>query len=96
MAAYLIVDVKVSDPEVYKGYTKLVPATVEAYGGRFLVRGGNAETVEGDWIPNRLVVLEFDSVEQAKAWYDSEEYREPKRIRHAASHANMILVEGVS
>lgn len=96
MAAYIIVDVTVTDPDVYKGYTKLVPATVEAYGGKFLVRGGDTETLEGDWTPNRLVVLEFESAEQAKAWYDSEEYREPKRLRHSASHARLVLAEGAA
>ena len=96
MSAYIIVDVQVTDPEVYTGYTKLVPATVEDYGGKFIVRGGAAENMEGDWEPNRVVVLEFESVAQAKAWYNSEEYREPKGIRHSASHAKMIVVEGAA
>ena len=96
MSAYIIVDVQVTDPEVYTGYTKLVPATVEAYGGKFIVRGGAAENMEGDWEPNRVVVLEFESVAQAKAWYNSEEYRKPKGIRHRASHAKMIVVEGAA
>ncbi len=96
MSAYIIVDVQVTDPEVYKGYTKLVPATVEAYGGKFIVRGGAAENMEGDWEPNRVVVLEFESMAQAKAWYNSAEYREPKGIRHSASQAKMIVVEGVA
>lgn len=96
MSAYIIVDVQVTDPEAYAGYIKLVPATVEAYGGKFIVRGGAAENLEGDWEPNRVVVLEFESVAQAKAWYNSEEYREPKGIRHGASHGKMIVVEGAS
>ena len=96
MSAYIIVDVQVTDPEVYVGYTKLVPTTVEAYGGKFIVRGGEAENMEGDWEPNRVVVLEFESVAQAKAWYNSDEYREPKGIRHSASQAKMIVVEGVA
>ena len=96
MPAYIIADVQVTDPEVYVSYTKLVPATVKAYGGKFVVRGGAAENMEGDWEPNRVVVLEFESVAQAKAWYNSEEYREPKGIRHGASHGKMIVVEGVS
>ena len=62
MSAYIIADVQVTDPEVYTGYTKLVPATVKAYGGKFIVRGGAAENMEGDWEPNRVVVLEFESV----------------------------------
>ena len=96
MPAYIIADVQVTDPEVYVSYTKLVPATVKAYGGKFVVRGGAAENMEGDWEPNRVVVLEFESVAQARAWYNSEEYREPKGIRHGASHGKMIVVEGVS
>ena len=96
MPAYIIADVQVTDPEAYAGYIKLVPATVEAYGGKFIVRGGAAENLEGDWEPNRVVVLEFESVAQAKAWYNSEEYREPKGIRHGASHGKMIVVEGAS
>lgn len=95
MSAYIIVDVKVTDPHTYQGYTKLVPATVEAYGGKFIVRGGKAENLEGDWQPNRVVVLEFESIEQAKAWWNSDEYREPKALRQSASHAQMIVVEGV-
>ena len=95
MAAYIIVDLTVTDPEAYKGYAKLVPATVEAYGGKFVVRGGAAENLEGEWRPNRVVVLEFESVQQAKAWYDSDEYKEPKAVRHSASSAQMIVVEGV-
>lgn len=94
MAAYIIVDVKVTNPEVYQNYTKLVPATVDAYGGKFIVRGGKTETLEGDWQPNRVVVLEFESVEKAKAWWNSEEYREPKALRHSAAQAQMIVVEG--
>ena len=96
MPAYIIADVQVTDPEAYVGYTKLVPATVKAYGGKFIVRGGAAENMEGDWEPNRVVVLEFESVAQAKAWYNSEEYREPRGIRHGASHGKMIVVEGAS
>ena len=66
MSAYIIVDVEVTDPETYQGYTKLVPATVKAYGGKFVVRGGKAENLEGDWIPNRVVVLEFESRTSAR------------------------------
>jgi uncharacterized protein (DUF1330 family) len=96
MAAYIIVDLTVTDQPTMDEYRKRVPATVAQYGGRFLVRGGAHETVEGDWKPNRVVVLEFPSLEQAKRWYDSEEYREPKAMRLRAGRANMIMVEGVS
>ncbi len=95
MAAYIIVDLEVTDPAGYEEYRALVPATIEKYGGRYLVRGGRYETLEGDWSPQRVVVLEFDSPERAKEWYDSAEYREPKALRHRTAKAKMILVEGV-
>jgi uncharacterized protein (DUF1330 family) len=96
MAAYVIVDLTVTDLPTMEEYRKQVPATLAKYGGRFLVRGGAHQTVEGDWKPNRIVVLEFPSMEQAKRWYDSEEYRDPKAKRLRAGRANMIMVEGVS
>jgi len=95
MPAYFIVDVEVTDPVGFEEYRKLVPATVQKYGGRFLVRGGAAETLEGDWQPKRVVVLEFPSLEQAKRWYDSEDYRDPKALRFKAAKTSLILVEGV-
>ncbi len=79
MAGYVIADVDVHDPEGYKEYTALVPATLEPFGGRFAVRGGAYEVLEGSWRPRRLVVLEFPSVERARAWYESAEY--PTRRR---------------
>jgi uncharacterized protein (DUF1330 family) len=94
MAAYFIVDVEVTDPVGFEEYRKLVPATIAQYGGRFLVRGGAVEQLEGDWQPGRVVVLEFPSLEQAKRWYDSEEYRDPKALRFKTAKAKMILVEG--
>ena len=95
MAAYVIVDVQVTDPQAFEEYRKRVPATVEKYGGKFIVRGGKHEKIEGTWDPTRLVVLEFPSVEHAKRWYGSEEYREPKAVRLKSSKASMIFVEGV-
>ena len=95
MAAYIIVELEVTDPAGYEEYRAMVPATIEKYGGRYLVRGGRYETLEGGWRPPRVVVLEFDSVERAKAWYDSAEYREPKALRHRTAQAKMIVVEGV-
>ena len=94
MPAYVIVDLTVTDPPAMEEYRKQVPATLTPYGGRFLVRGGTHHTVEGDWKPNRLVILEFPTMDHAKRWYDSEEYREPKAIRLKASKANLIIVEG--
>jgi uncharacterized protein (DUF1330 family) len=95
MPAYVIADVDVTDPTRYAEYRQRVPATVAAHGGRFLVRGGAHEVVEGDWQPHRLVVLEFPTLEQARRWYESEEYREPKAMRLAAARTNVVLVEGV-
>ena len=94
MAAYVIVDVQITDPEAYERYKAAVPPSIAAYGGRFLVRGGRTETLEGDWEPGRLVVLEFESMEQAKAWWSSQEYAAPKQIRQSASVTQMIAVEG--
>ena len=94
MAAYVIVEIDIHDPEKYDEYKRVVPPTLEAYGGRFVVRGGAAERLEGDWEPNRIVVLEFESVERAKTWWASEEYRIPKEMRQAASSARMIVVDG--
>lgn len=96
MPAYLVVDVEVEDPRRYEDYKAMVPATLEAYGGKFIVRGGAAECLEGDWVPNRIVVIEFDSAEQAKRWWNSEEYREARKLRQAISNTRMIVVEGVS
>ncbi len=94
MRGYIIVDVKITDPERYQEYRKSAAATVEASGGRYLVRGGKTEKLEGDWEGGRIVVLEFDSVERAHAWWASEEYRAPKALRQSASVTRMILVEG--
>ena len=95
MAAYIIVEVNVTDQALYDDYKKLVPPTVELYGGTFVVRGGETETLEGDWNPGRFVILRFESVERAKAWWASEEYRAPKQLRQRASSARMIVAEGV-
>lgn len=95
MPAYFIVDIDVTDPTAFEEYRKAVPATVEKYGGKFLVRGGRLEVVEGSWRPKRVIVTEFPSLEQAKRWYDSEEYRALKALRLRTSKGNVILVEGV-
>jgi uncharacterized protein (DUF1330 family) len=95
VAAYIIADVTVTDPAAMEEYRKRVPATLTPFGGRFIVRGGAHQTLEGDWKPNRLVVLEFPSMEQAKRWYDSEQYREPKAMRLRAGHTNLVMVDGL-
>jgi len=95
VAAYIVVDVVVKDPVRYDDYRKRVMATLEPHGGKFLVRGGKVETLEGTWKPQRFVVLEFPDAAAARAWWSSEAYAEPKAIRQSASHTEMILVEGV-
>jgi uncharacterized protein (DUF1330 family) len=95
MPAYVIAEVTVTDPATMEEYRKRVPATLAPFGGRFIVRGGAHQTVEGDWKPNRLVILEFPSMEHAHRWYDSEEYREPKAMRLRAGRTNVVLVDGV-
>ncbi len=94
MAAYVIAEVEVTDPEGYKPYTEQVPASIAHYGGRFLVRGGTAEVLEGDWPQRRRVILEFPSMDAARAWWDSPEYEKPKAMRRAASNARLVLLEG--
>jgi len=96
-AAYIIADVKVSDPEQYKQYMALSPGAIAAAGGEFVVRGGRHETLEGAWQPNRLVVLRFPSYEAAKAFYDSEIYKAAKARRAGATEFfNMVVVEAMS
>jgi uncharacterized protein (DUF1330 family) len=95
MAAYIIVEVDVKDPAKYEDYKKLTPATLEPYDGKFIVRGGKAELIEGKDTPKRIVVLEFENSEKAKAWWNSPEYSEAKKLRHATAESRMILVEGV-
>jgi len=96
MPAYVIADVTVTDPPAMEEYRKQVPATLAKYGGRFLVRGGAHQTVEGDWKPARLVVIEFPSLADARRWYDSEEYRGPKALRMRAGRTNVLIVDGVA
>jgi uncharacterized protein (DUF1330 family) len=94
MPAYVVVEVEVEDPARYETYKRMVPPTLAAYGGRFLVRGGDVETLEGDWSPKRIVIAEFPSVEKAKAWWSSTEYAEAKALRQATAKTQMIVVEG--
>jgi len=95
MPAYVIADIEITDPVGYEEYRRRVPATITQYGGRYLARGGRAETLEGGWQPRRLVVIEFPTMSQARALYESEEYREPRAIRHRCSEGQAILVEGL-
>lgn len=94
MAAYVIVEIDILDPVGYEKYKNLAGASVEKYGGKYIVRGGATEVLEGEWKPKRIVVLQFDSMQRAKDWLNSEEYREPRKMRHRTAKTNMILVEG--
>lgn len=95
MAAYIVVDIDVHDSPGLEEYRRLAPGTIAKYGGRFIVRGGAFQVLEGGWQPKRLVLLEFPSTEQARRWYDSEEYRPLKAMRLKASTSNLVLVDGV-
>jgi len=95
MSVYLISTIDVRDPAGYEQYKKLVPPLLAKYGGRFLVRGGATEHKEGDWHPKRVVVVEFESMDKARAFYDSAEYTQAKRIRQQTSVGSVLFVEGV-
>lgn len=95
MTAYIILDIQVNDPVRYAEYKELASPTVAQYGGKYIVRGGKAENLEGDWSPARIVVLEFESVEQARKWLDSPEYRPAMELRHQTAVTRSIIVEGV-
>jgi uncharacterized protein (DUF1330 family) len=95
MAAYVIVQIDVHDPVTYERYKQLSGPSMKPFGGRFLVRGGEVETLEGSWQPRRLVVLEFPDAAAARTWWASAEYAEGKALRQASAHTEMLLVEGV-
>jgi uncharacterized protein (DUF1330 family) len=95
MSAFVIVEVSVHDHVEYEEYKKLTPAAVAAFNGKFIVRGGKTITLEGEWNPERIVVLEFPTVEQANEWWNSELYTEAKKIRQRTAKTKMIIVEGV-
>ena len=95
--AYVIVEMKINDPQRYKAYLSAAPATVKAAGGEYVVRGGRQETLEGDWQPHRVAMLRFPNYEAAKAWYDGGSYRRVRELRaDTTDYFNMVLVEGVA
>jgi uncharacterized protein (DUF1330 family) len=95
MPAYIIVQIDIKDPARYEEYKNLVPASIAKFGGKYIVRGGKVDILEGKWKPSRLVILEFESVQRAKDWWGSEEYREARALRHQIADAQMIVVEGL-
>lgn len=95
MSAYVIAEVTVHDSKEMEEYRKLTPAAIAAYDGKFIVRGGQTFALEGDWNPERIVIIEFPSVEKAKEWWNSELYSKAKVIRQRAGYTRMIIVDGV-
>jgi len=95
MPAYIIVEIEITDPDGYEEYKKQAAATVEQYGGKYIVRGGACETLEGDWKPKRIVILQFENMKGAKAWLNAPEYIEPRKQRQRTAKSRMILLEGL-
>ena len=95
MAAYIFASVEITDPAAYEEYRRRVPAVIEAYGGRYLARGGAVERLEGDGELDRLVMLEFPDMARLKAFYQSAQYQPLLAIRQRAARSNLIAVEGV-
>ena len=95
MPAYLISQIDVHDPLGYEEYRKLVGASLAKYGGKFVARGGRIDVLEGDWKPKRVVICEFESLERARQWYESQEYRPAMDIRQKTSDAKIIVVDGL-
>ena len=95
MSALVIVDIEVTDPVRYEEYKRLASASIAAHGGRYLVRGGASEVLDGEWTPRRLVALQFDSMEPAKGWRASAENAEAKKVRESCARVNMVVVEAL-
>lgn len=95
MAAYVIAQLEVTDANAFERYRQQVPATLVAFGGRFIVRGGATETLEGEWQPKRLVIIEFPDRAAANAWWGSQAYSEPKALRQQSARTQLLVVEGV-
>ena len=96
MAAYLIADITITDPAGFEEYRRQVAPTIAAFGGKYLVRGGKTEPLEGNWNPKRFVIIEFESAARAREWYHSDAYRPAMALRHKSAQVNLLLVEGVS
>jgi uncharacterized protein (DUF1330 family) len=94
MAAYVIADIQVTDPAAYEQYRPLAAASVARFGGQFIVRGGKVDLLEGAPQPERIVLIEFPDLENARRWYNSEEYQRALKIRQAASRGRVFLVDG--
>jgi uncharacterized protein (DUF1330 family) len=95
MSAYIIVDIDIHDSQTYETYKALAPESIAKYGGKYLTRGGATEVLEGEWIPKRLVILQFDSMERAKEWLNCAEYAPARKLRQKSSRTNMIVTQGL-
>lgn len=95
MPAYVVVHIRIHDRARYEEYKSQAPSSIRQYGGRYLTRGGAVEVLEGGWTPERLVILEFPTMERAKEWWASDEYAGPKALRHATAETTMVLLEGL-
>lgn len=96
MPAYVVVNVEVLDSVPYEEYKRLVPASISVYGGRYIARGGAVDVCEGEWAPRRLVILEFPTAKQARAWWESPEYAPAKALRQSCSRADLVIVDGLT
>jgi uncharacterized protein (DUF1330 family) len=98
MAAYVMIDrLSVTDPDTFNSYHELAPPTVTTHGGRYILpHGTHIESLEGNWTPNRIVLIEFEDAAQAKQWWDSSDYAEARAIHHDATISNIILVDGAA
>ena len=95
MTAYVIFDIKVNNPDGYEDYKKLAPPAISKYGGKYIARGGEKKILEGDWNPERLVILEFENINNAKKWINSPEYEVARKLRHKYASSNVIVVQGL-
>ena len=95
MAAYALLNIEITDSAGFAEYRKLAPASIAAFGGRFLARGGATEVIEGEWQPHRLVILEFPDVATIKAWYHSPEYRRLAELRQRTATSDFVIIEGI-
>lgn len=95
MTAYVLVDITITEPVLYEEVKRLTPPIVAQYGGKYLARGGLSERLHGEWQPARLVLLEFESLEKARAWESSPEYTAVKQLRERCAQVNMVMLQGV-
>ena len=96
MSAFVIVEIAIHDQEKYREYIQLAPPSIAHYGGKYIARGGKTISLEGNWNPERMVILSFPSVKSAQDWWNSEEYARAKTIRHQTATTKMLILEGLT